>query len=82
MRTILVDLLYAYALVLFVRVILSWLLPSVRSDALRQIDNALAKVTDPVLNPIRRALPRTTMIDFSPTIAIVVCYILARVIQG
>ena len=81
MQQILVTLLYAYAFILFVRVILSWVPPAQPGTPFYQVTRFLARITDPVLDPIRRALPRTTMIDFSPTIAMVACYILARVLS-
>lgn len=50
--------------VLFVRVIFSWL--RVRSG---KIAHLLHEVTEPILRPIQRLLPRTGMIDFSPLVA-------------
>ncbi len=82
MRSILADLLYAYAFVLFIRAMLSWVIAYSRNDSLVQVDRMLARVTDPVLNPIRRAMPQTMRIDWSPTIAIAGCYIAARLIGG
>ncbi|HVX17082.1 MAG TPA: YggT family protein [Acidimicrobiales bacterium] len=82
MRTLVIDLLYAYAFVLFIRVALSWATAYSRSQPLQQVERALAKITDPVLSPIRRALPASGRIDWSPTIAMVGCYILARLLGG
>ncbi len=43
---------------------------------------ALDRLVDPLLNPIRRILPSTGMIDFSPLILIVLIEFLSRVIIG
>lgn len=82
MRTLIIDLLYIYAFILFIRVALSWATAYSHSQPLRQVEHALARVTDPVLSPIRRALPSSGRIDWSPTIAMIGCYILARLLGG
>lgn len=79
MRDLIVYLLYVYAIVIVVQSLLSWVAYR-PGTPIGQIQRALARVTDPVLNPIRRALPRTTMLDFSPMVAIGACYVLAAII--
>lgn len=39
-----------------------------RNEFLRQVDYSLRKLLDPLLNPIRRILPDTGAIDFSPLV--------------
>ncbi len=60
--------LLAYTLntLIFIRVILSWL-GNQESNALTRF---FYDATEPILNPIRTALPRTGMLDLSPMIAI------------
>jgi YggT family protein len=78
-RSIIASLLGAYALIILIRSLLSWA-PYRPGTPLGQVQRALARITDPVLDPIRRALPRSTMLDFSPMIAIGACYILIRLL--
>lgn len=43
---------------------------------------ALDRLVEPLLSPIRRILPSTGMIDFSPLVLIVLIEFLSRVIIG
>jgi YggT family protein len=52
--------------ILLVRVVISWFSP----DPYNQLVQILYKITEPILNPIRRAIPMFNLgIDFSPIIA-------------
>ena len=53
-------------LVIIARVILSWFSP--RPNRLTII---LDKITEPILSPLRRIIPRTGMFDFTPLVAII-----------
>ena len=55
-----------WMLAIVARVILSWVAPDPRN----QINQILAKMTDPILNPIQRILPSMAGLDFSPVIAL------------
>lgn len=57
---------YTINTLIFVRVILSWLGNGNQNRLTRFFHDA----TEPLLSPIRKALPRTEMIDFSPLIAL------------
>ena len=57
---------------IIVRAIFSWVAPMSR-NAFTEI---LFRLTEPVLAPIRRVLPRAGMFDFSPLVAIVLLQIL------
>ena len=62
---------------LFARVLLSWF--QVGQDSpLYQVVAVIYQVTEPILAPIRRVLPRFGMFDFSPIVA----FVLLRLIQG
>jgi len=67
-----------YVFVIFGRVILSWF-PMTEGGALQGIDTFLRMLTEPVLGPLRRAIPALRMggmaIDLSPMIVIFVIYI-------
>jgi YggT family protein len=74
-RTFIELLLLALFVLVFARVLLSWIDPQGRSQATAFIVQA----TEPLLAPVRRALPQTGMIDFSPTIVLLVLFALMRV---
>lgn len=67
-------LLIAFEILVLGRVLLSYVEPSGRSG----IAQFLIGVTEPVLAPIRRFLPKAGAFDFSPLIAIVVLGMLVR----
>ena len=75
---ILINIIDLYSLIVFVAVILSWIqLPH---------DNPIAQfvdsVTEPLLGPIRRALPTMSGLDFSPMILLVGLQILKGFLIG
>ena len=55
-----------YTLVLIVRVLISWVSP----DPFNPVVQFLGRVTDPVLEPLRRMIPPLGPIDLSPIIAL------------
>lgn len=60
---------------IFIRVILSWFVT--RPNTLTII---LDKITDPILAPLRRIIPRAGMFDFTPLIAIILLQLIARLL--
>ena len=63
----LIQLIDLYSLIVFVAVVMSWLqLPP--SNPIAQFVHAL---TEPVLTPIRRALPPMGGLDFSPMVLLI-----------
>ena len=76
---ILLDLLWY---LLLAQVILSWLTVfGIRNDLLRQITLAVSLLTQPILDPIRKALPRTGSFDFSVLAAFILIYIIREGLQ-
>ena len=75
MIELLAAVLRIYTFVLIVRVLFSWLPPENRENEVYRFIGAL---TDPVLHPLRRALPPVGGLDFSPMVAI----IMAEVLRG
>ena len=61
-------------LMVFARVILSFLDPAGRGP----VAGFIISATEPLLAPVRRLLPRTGMVDFSPLIVCVVIGMLLR----
>ena len=58
---------YLFNLIIIARVLISWV--NLPQD--HPVVEFLYSVTEPILGPIRRALPRTGMFDLSPIIAII-----------
>jgi YggT family protein len=67
--------LLALFVLVFARVILSWVDPQGRFQA----TTFIVQTTEPLLVPVRRFLPRTGMVDFSATIVLLILFALMRV---
>jgi YggT family protein len=73
----LVQLLFElYIIVLLARVLLSW----VQVDPHHLVVKLIHQLTEPLLAPIRRLLPQTGAVDFSPLVAFVVVLIVEQVV--
>jgi YggT family protein len=72
---------WIFIIALIVQALISWINPG-----MYQMQNPIAAIlnslTAPLLKPIRRMLPRTGMIDFSPMLAIMLLYILLIIVNG
>lgn len=71
-------LLYLLGWLIIARSILTWF-PNVQGNFLVQL---LRQITDPILVPLQRIVPKVGMFDFSPTIAVIVLFVLAQVIRA
>lgn len=60
------------------RALISWL-PIDQSSTLYQV---LFRITEPVIDPIRRVLPGTGMMDLSPLAAILVLIVLQQMVRA
>ncbi|KPK03873.1 MAG: hypothetical protein AMJ56_18375 [Anaerolineae bacterium SG8_19] len=67
--TIINLLYYALFILILARIILSWV--NVSSYQLYQIRDLVFRLTEPILAPVRRLLPSTAGIDFSPMIVLI-----------
>ena len=69
----------AFSLLLIAYVVLSYFM-----DPYHPIRNTVDRMVNPLLNPIRRIMPQTGMMDFSPLVAIILVqvieYILTRLL--
>ncbi len=70
MREVLCLLLNLYVIAIVLRMVLSWF-PLEPGGIVAQTSMVLRRVTDPVLEPLRRTLPPLGPIDISPMIAII-----------
>ena len=64
------------AFLIFVRAILSWFTISRYNPIIVVLDH----VTEPILAPLRRIVPRIGMIDITPMVAIVILLVIASLI--
>ncbi len=65
---------YLLSVLIIARAVLSWFSPRPTN----MVAIYLYRVTEPFLVPIRRIMPRTGMVDFSPLVAIVLLYLIIR----
>ena len=63
---------------IFIRVILSWIpMGGSQSSPLVAI---IYQITEPVLAPLRRIIPRFGMFDFTPTVALIILFAIAQLL--
>ena len=70
---ILIDnIIYLYSIILIVNIVLSWLttfdIINISNRFVYAVLEVSYKLTDPLLNPIRRVMPNIGGLDFSPVI--------------
>ena len=64
---LLIQIIDLYSLIVLVSVVMSW----VRLPPTNPVNQLVEALTEPVLRPIRKALPPTGGLDFSPMILLV-----------
>ena len=83
MRSIVCIAIQLYMLVVFIRIIMSWF-PPTPGTTYAQIFEVFVRLTEPVLAPIRAALPPVRMgvaaLDLSPIVVFLAGTLLARAI--
>jgi YggT family protein len=62
-------------ILIIIWVVVSWILPPYHP-----LREALDRVIDPMLAPIRRVLPATGPVDFSPMVLMILIVLLSRII--
>jgi len=65
-----------YSFILLARVLLSWF----QVDPYNPVVRLLHQLTEPVLAPIRRLLPMTGPIDFSPILAFILILVVEQIV--
>lgn len=65
-------------LIIVVRAVLSWF-PNVRGSAAVEI---LDRLSEPVIAPLRRIVPPLGMIDITPMVALLLLFVIRRVIDS
>ena len=75
-----------YVYVVIAAAILSWLVTfnvvNTRNQVVYQIGNALYRLTEPALRPIRRFLPNLGGIDLSPVVLLLLIYFLQMLVRN
>jgi YggT family protein len=64
-----------FTILIFIWVILSWIMPPYNP-----VREALDRIVEPMLAPIRRVIPMAGMMDFSPMILMILIEIIARLL--
>ena len=77
--TLVAQLLYLYTLAIFARAILSFF-PMRPGSPIAPVAQFLYRITEPVLAPIRRALPSMGGLDLSPLVVILGIQILTGIL--
>lgn len=79
-------LIYLYTYVIIAGVIMSWLMSfniiNAYNPFVRSLWEAINAVTEPLLAPIRRALPNMGGLDLSPLVLLLGCYFVQLVVIG
>jgi len=63
-------------LLILVRVVISWISPGQTNT----LTNILFQVTEPILGPLRRIIPKVGMLDLSPMVAIILLQVIATLL--
>ncbi|MGI8661664.1 MAG: YggT family protein [Acidimicrobiales bacterium] len=81
MQSFVLQVINLYVLVVFARIVLSWF-PTAPGTALAGVNDFLRSLTEPLLAPLRRALPPMGMFDLSPMVLIFGLVILTQLVAS
>ncbi|HWC68831.1 MAG TPA: YggT family protein [Acidimicrobiales bacterium] len=79
MLSLICLLLNLFTLAIIVRAILSWF-PLSPDGIMFRVASVLNTVTEPVLGPVRRVMPRVGVFDLSPLVVLLACFLLQAAI--
>jgi YggT family protein len=77
MVSVLCQLVLVFEVVLIARAVLSWF-PVQPGGPMARVSYVLARITEPVLAPVRRVVPRVGMFDISFIVVLLVLEIVVR----
>lgn len=77
LRNVLIIVCQVLTFAIVIRAIMSWFQPRADNPLVVVLD----RITEPILAPIRRLLPRTGMIDITPLIAIILLQLVVAVLS-
>ena len=75
---LLYGLLALYALLIFIRIVFSWVMVSYSNRVMRFLVNT----TEPLLGPLRRTIPPVGMFDISPFVAFLIIWLFQQAVAG
>jgi YggT family protein len=75
---VLYGLLSFYSLLIFMRIVFSWVMVSYSNRVMRFLVNA----TEPMLGPLRRLVPPVGTFDISPIVAFIIVWLFQAAIAG
>jgi YggT family protein len=76
---LLCNLILLFQVVIIARIVLSWF-PLQPGGFMARVNGVLVLLTEWLLGPLRRVVPRVGMLDFSPLVAILLVAIVARIL--
>jgi YggT family protein len=76
LRSLLDTLVRLWIWAIIIRALMSWFRPRVYNRTYYDVRRFLYRITEPVLEPIRRTLPATGGLDLSPLVAILLIQLL------
>ncbi len=77
-----IDILITFLLIAIVaRALMSWFPPPGRDSPFFVIQQIIHQITDPIIEPIRRIMPRMGMLDLSPMVAMILLIVIQRVLR-
>jgi YggT family protein len=80
---VLIDVVWWIIIIQFIlSVLIAFNVINTYNDFVRSVYNGLERATDPIYRPIRRMLPNTGAIDFSPLVVIVLLVILQVILRN
>jgi YggT family protein len=71
------TLIYILNFAIIIRALMSWFNPSMENPIVRFV----VEITEPVLAPLRRIVPRIGMIDITPIVAILLLQVIQNVLE-
>ena len=70
--------------IIVIQAVLSWLIAfnviNTSNDLVRNVWEALGKMTEPIYRPIRKVLPDFGALDLSPMVVLLILYILMNIV--
>jgi YggT family protein len=72
------TLIYILNFAIIIRALMSWFNPSMENPIVRFV----IEITEPVLAPLRRIVPRIGMIDITPIVAILLMNVILQVLDS
>jgi len=71
-----------YLSLIFSFLLIAYVVLSYFMDPYHPVRNTINRIVNPILDPIRRVLPQTGMIDFSPIVAIILVQIIEYLLRS